>query len=269
MFRPKAILQACLLILIGSFLFDAHSYGQSGEVLNSPQKRFEISFGGGWGLYSMTKLDNYIDEVARSIEMFGGHTDIGHINDGPNVFGEVGYFVSPKVSASLGITYLHGGIRYKDTVILTSYSYFGIEVDTFFDEGTLTTTSIAPGLKIKYHFFIEKIDFSFTGGAAWCFGKYVRESTVKSQYDSSSWKSPLTAQGMGFLASTGASYHLNKTFSIGAEIGYRYFPTGDLKEKEGKSGEEQKVGTYASETLRKSNLDFSGPFILGSLSIRL
>lgn len=33
-----------------------------------------------------------------------------HIDNGPNLFGEVGYFVWPNVSANLGVTYLHGSI---------------------------------------------------------------------------------------------------------------------------------------------------------------
>ncbi len=260
MFRPMRVLLACLFILIGGLLFCAQSCSQGPEETNPAQKRFQISFGGGWALYRMSDIGRYIDEFSVSD---------GHIDNGPNIFGEVGYFVSPKVSTNLGVTYLDGGISYKDTVILTSYSYSGTEVDTFFDEGSLTTTLIAPELKIKYHFPIERIDLFFGGGTALCFGKYVRESTVRSQEGSTSWKSPFTAQGIGFLASMGASYHLNRTFSIGVEMGYRYFTTGDLKEKEDENDEPQKVGSYASEILRKSNLDFSGPFILGNLSIGL
>lgn len=265
MFRPKAFLLACL-ILIGCFLFNTQLlYAQSKEATNPTHKRFHISFGGGWALYRMTDINkHYIDEFVKEVGFFADHID-----NGPNFFGEVGYLVSPKVSANFGVIYLHGSSSMKGDVIITSYSYHGTEADTFFEETSLTTTLIAPELKIKYHFPIGKIDLFFGGGTAWCFGKYVGESTVKSQHGSTSWKSPLTAQGIGFLVSTGASYNLNKTISLGAEIGYRHFATGDLKEKEDKNGEPRKVGTYLMEILRKSNLDFSGPFILGSLSIGL
>jgi opacity protein-like surface antigen len=265
MVRFKVILYACLFVLIVSFLFDTGSYAQSREPTDPSTKRFEISFGGGWGLYRMTNINkHYIDELAR----FGGIFD-GHIDNGPNLSVGVGYFISPKVSINLGVTYLRGAISNTEDFIVTGYDYQGGFADTLLVEGSLTTTLVAPELEIKYHFPIEKMDLFFGGGTAWCFGRCVLESTVKSQEGSTLGESPYTAQGIGFLASTGASYNLNKTISFGAEIGYRYFATGDLKEPEDKSGEEQKVGTYASEILHKTNLDFSGPFILGSLSIRL
>jgi long-subunit fatty acid transport protein len=260
MFRPKVILQTGLFILIGSFLCSAQSGAQSRELANPPQKRFEISFGGGWGLYRMTRFNNRMDEVAGYVELIGGHVDIDHIDNGSTIFGEVGYFVSPKVSVNLGVTYLRGAGSYKENFIWTVDGYGdNSAVDTSLEEGSLTTTLVAPELKVKYHFPFEKTDLFLSGGVAWCFGKYVPKSTSGNLH--------LTAQGLGFLASTGAWYNLNETISLGAEIGYRHFVTGDLKDKD-KDGE-RKVGTMGSFTGYKTNLDFSGPFILGSLSIGL
>lgn len=48
---------------------------------------------------------HYIDEFAKDVGIFDDHID-----NGPNLFGEVGYFVWPNVSANLGVTYLHGSI---------------------------------------------------------------------------------------------------------------------------------------------------------------
>jgi opacity protein-like surface antigen len=265
MFKPKAVLLFCLFILIGSFLFETQPYAESRQATNPVQKKFQISFGGGWGLYSMREINkHYIDELAEL-----GGTFVDHIDNGPNVFVEVGYFVSPKVSANLGVTYLRGTISNMENLIITGYDYRGEIVDTLLVEESLTTTLVAPELKIKYHFSIEKIDLYLSGGTAWCFGKCVLKSTLKQPEESVSGESPFTAQGIGFLVSTGASYSLNKTISLGVEVGYRYFATGDLKDKEDKNAEPQKVGTYAMEILRKVNLDFSGPFLLGGLSIGL
>jgi len=272
MFRLNAILKVYLFILIGSFLFGAQLYAQNMERINPSQKRLEISFGGGWGVYSMTKFNNRMDEIAEYVEMTGGHVDIGHIDNGPSVFGEVGYFVSPNVSANLRVTYLRGAGSYKENFIWTVYGYGdNSAVDTSLEEGSLTATLVAPELKIKYHFLAERTDLFLSGGIAWCFGKCEGKSTFQERgawIIDTSYKSPtLTAQGIGFLTSVGGSYNLNKIISLGVEIGYRHFATGNLKNRDNDGY--GKVGTVMSLRNYKVNLDFSGPFILGGLSIRL
>lgn len=232
MFRNKVILQISLFTLIAIFLFEAQLYAEGRELTNPAKKRFEISFGGGWGFYSMTKFNNRMDEVAGYVEVIGGHVDIDHIDNGPTIFGEVGYFVSPNVSVNVRVTYLRGAGSYKANYTMTVFDYRDMaSIDTFLEEVSLTTTLVAPELKIKYYFPIGKIDLFFSAGTAWCFGKGDGETSLKERGAwilDNSYKSPsLTAQGIGFLASTGTWYNLNKTFSLGAEIGYRHFATGD------------------------------------------
>jgi hypothetical protein len=273
MFRPRWILRTCLFILIGSFLYSAPSDAKNKEVINPPQNRFEISFGGGWGLYSMRDINkHYIDEFAKESGVFDDHID-----NGPNLFGEVGYFVSPNVSANFGVTYLYGSISKKENVIITWYDYQGGIVDTFLEKGSLTTTLVAPELKVKYHFPFEKTDLFLSGGAAWCFGGSVLKAETNSPDGPIFEEYRFTAKGLGFAASTGAWYNLNKMISFGAEIGYRVFGTGDLKDKNGrvwvvgdlKDGN-GKVGIEEwPKTSHKMNLDFSGPFILGGLRLKL
>lgn len=264
MFRAKKILLACSFILIVCLSSDAQSYAQSKEATNPPAKRFQISFGGGWGLYNMNNINkHYIDDFADEVGIFDDQID-----NGPNLFGEVGYFISSDVSANAGVTYLHGSTSKKDDVIRTDE--YGNLLDTLLGERTLTTTLVAPHLKIKYHFPLEKIDLFLGGGGAWCFGRSSLRSTGSGaagrerEQTSYSNEYKFTAQGLGFLASAGASYDLNETLSIGAEVGYRHYTTGDLKDKDGDAWEVQWLPTYY-----KMNLDFSGPFILGTLSIRL
>jgi len=262
LFRAKVILQTSLFILIGSFLYSAQSNAQSKEVINPPQKRFEISFGGGWGFYSMTEFNNRMDEVAGYVEMIGGHVDIDHIDNGPTIFGEAGYFVSRNVSVNLGVTYLGGVGSYKANYTMTVYDYRdNASVDTFLEEGSLTATLVAPELEIKYHFPIGKPDLFFGGGVALCFGKCEGKSTFQERGAwniDTSYKSPtITAQRIGFLTSVGGSYNLNKIISLGIEIGYRHFATGDEEEKD------------KHMHLGSKELDFSGPFILGGMRLKL
>lgn len=247
------------------------SYAQSTGVRNPSQKRFEISFGGGWSLYRMTSINkHYIDEFAKGFGVFDDHID-----NGPNLFGEVGYFVSTKVSIDLGVTYLQGDISKKGNVIRTDEQ--GNVIDTLLGKARLSTALVAPGLRIKYHFPTEKIDLFIGGGAAWCFGKSVLKAETNSPQGPIFEEYRFTAKGLGFVASTGVSYNLNKTISFDTEIGYRIFGTGDLKDKNGevwvvgdpKDGN-GKVGVIGwPKTSHKMNLDFSGPFILGGLRLKL
>lgn len=260
MFRLNAILKVYLFILIGSFLFGAQLYAQNMERINPSQKRFKISFGGGWGLYRMTNINkHYIDEFAKGIGIFDHH-----INNGPNLFGEIGYFVSPKVSVSFGINYLRGGMDHKSYQVRTDEQGNVLDSSLAYTKTSLTTTLVAPELKIRYYFPIKKMDLFVSGGTTWCFGK----SALKAKFNLPEGfvleEYRFTAQGVGLLASTEVSYNLDKTISFGTEIGYRLFATSGLKDKNGKLWIVDATGKP-----HKMNLDFSGPFILGGLSLKL
>jgi hypothetical protein len=220
MLRLKTILKIYLLILIGGFWFAAPLHAQNMEGINFPQKRFEISFGGGWGLYRMTNINKYyIDEIG----IFDDHLD-----NGPNLFGEIGYFVSPKVSANFGVLYASGNSGQKGNINVIITNEQGNVIDTALrkTETSMIATLIAPELKIKYHFPLEKLDLFVGGGMAWCFGKLTLKSSG-SGAEGEGWQLlpysneyKFTAQGLGLLASTGVSYNLNKTISLGTEMGY-------------------------------------------------
>jgi hypothetical protein len=258
MFRTKAILQVCLFTLIGSFLIETQGYAETREGINPPQKRFEISFGRGWALYRMTSINkHYIDEFAKEVGIFDHH-----INNGPNLFGEVGYFVSTKVSIDFGVTYLQGDVSKKGNVIRMDEQ--GNVIDTSLGKTSLSTTSVAPELKIKYYFPTEKIDLFISGGAAWCFGRSVLKAETNSPEGPFLEEYRFTAKSLGFVASTGAWYNLNKMISLGAEVGYRLFATTDLKDKNDKAWVVNATGIS-----QKMNLDFSGSFILGGLRLKL
>jgi hypothetical protein len=268
MFRPKVILQTVLFILIGSFFYSTQSDAQSKEVINPPQKRFEIGFGGGWGLYRMTNINkHYIDEFAKGIGIFDHHID-----NGPTLFGEVGYFVSPNVSTNFRVTYVGGRGDQKGNINIIIMNEQGNVIDTALmkTETSMIATLVAPELKIKYHFPLEKLDLFLGGGMTWCFGKLTLKSSG-SGAEGEEWQLPpysneykFTAQGLGLLGSTGVSYNLNKTISFGTEMGYRLFATSGLKDKNGKVWIVDATGRPY-----RMNLDFSGPFILGGLRLKL
>jgi|GEM_PF-2753864 len=263
MFKTNAALLVCVLVFLGSRLPETEAYAQTGQAMNGAQKRFEISVGGGWGLYRMTNINkHYIDAFAKGLGFFDDHID-----NGPTLFGEVGYFLSPNISVDVGVIRLHGEVERQDL----SYrcDEYGNVIGASRWERSLTTSMMAPQLKVRYHLPMEKVYLFVGGGMAWCFGKATLRSTLAREWGevdrlpySDKWR--YTARGLGILASAGASYSVTEAFFLGAEIGYRYLTTGDLKEK---GGDVWKVGS--AETAHRMDLDFSGPFILGRLSLRL
>jgi len=268
MLRLKVILYACLLVLIHCLLFDTELYAQSRELINPSPKRFEISFGGGWGLYRMTNINkHYIDEFAKQVGIFDHYID-----NGPTLFGEVGYSVSPNVSANFGVTYAGGGGNQRSNINIIEMDEYGNVINTGFvkTETLLSTTLLAPQFKIKYYFPLEKVDLFLSGGMAWYFGKLTLKSSGLGA-EGEGWQllpysneRKFTAQGLGLLGSTGVSYNLNKTISLGTEIGYRLFATSGLKDKNGKIWIVDATGRPY-----RMNLDFSGPFMLGGLRVKL
>ena len=263
MFKPKAVSLVYVLVFIGSLLSETEAYAEPGQATNTLQKRFEISFGGGWGLYRMTEINkHYIDNFAKRL----GFLD-DRIDNGLTIFGGVGYFLSPTVSIDVGLMHLQGETAKEDP----SYrnDEYGNVIAVYRWERYLKTRMMAPQLRVRYHLSEQKVGLFVGGGIAWCFGKATLASTqwpewgeVEPLPPSEHWR--FTARGLGLLAFAGASMVLTGGCSLGAEIGYRYLTTGDLKDKDGNAW---KVGL--GDTAHTINLDFSGLYILGRFSLRL
>jgi hypothetical protein len=263
MFKPKAALLVSVLVFIGTLLPETEAHAEPGQATTAPQKRFEISFGGGWGLYRMTEINkHYLDDFARGLGFFDDHID-----NGLTIFGEVGYFLSPKVSVDVGLMHLQGETEKEDL----SYrnDEYGNVIAVYRWERSLKTRMMAPQFKVRYHLSTEKVDLFVGGGIAWCFGRATLGSIhwpewgeVEPLPPSEHWR--FTARGLGLLASAGASLVPTGASSLGAEIGYRYLTTGDLKDKDGNAWKAGSAGTA-----HRMDLDFSGLFILGRFSLRL
>lgn len=246
MLNIKRIYFIIFIVLCGIILLNTVSNAQT----VSSKRKLQITVGGGYGLFSMDKINKrYIDDFAKGFDILDEH-----INNGYDVSGDIGYFIRPNISGHLGITYLSGGINNKTTLMQTDE--LGSLIGTFPYEYSLKTTSFAPELKIKYHFFLNNnFDLFFGGGMALCFGK----SILKGEGESSSIgeKHTFTARGIGYFAISGLKIEINKIYSIGFETGYRHFTTGELKNNDGE--------VWSQEM--NLNLDFSGLFLLGTLSI--
>jgi hypothetical protein len=199
--------------------------------------------GAGWNLYSMSRInDYYIGEFARDMDLF-----YDKINNGPGLYAEFGFYLTPEISAGIGLAYLYGCTKKVDGDWKRS----------------LTTTMYAPEIKIRYHFSKNHPGYFMGGGLAWCFGKAVLDSkNAPAPWMDSDHYEP-DAQGFGLAIFTGYDWALNETFSIGTELGYRYYTTGDLEE----NGETW-ILEYSGSS-HKMNLSFSGPFISANLSIKL
>ena len=72
------------------------------------------------------------------------------------------------------------------------------------------------------------------------------------------------AQGFGLAFSTGGSYRISGPLYVFAEGGYRHFRTGHLKDEDGRAWEIRYTRPY-----HKMDLDYSGFFVLGGLSLRI
>ena len=262
-FPPKTALLLSVLVLTGTLLSATGTHAENGQPPSIPQKKFEITLAGGWGLYRMSKInEHYIDDFARGLGFFDEHID-----NGGTIFGEVGYFLSPRVSVDFGLMHLQGEIEKSDLQYRTDV--YGNVIGIYKWGKSLKATMMAPQLRVRYHFGKQKFDLFLGAGLALCFGKaslasiyWPEAGEVEPLPTSERWR--FTGRGLGVVTSAGSSSSLTETFSLGLEIGYRYLTTGDLKDKNGKVWEAGSAGNA-----HRMNLDFSGPFVLGRFSLRL
>lgn len=259
MFSPKRKLSMWLFVLVCSLLFSGQLSAQIEQFPTSVGEKIRISIAPGWGLYSMNDLNkHYLDRFAKPTGIFEDN-----INGGPNIYGEVSYFVTPNISASFGINYLRGQLEKKswEDIDVVGQGTFPARW-----ERSLTTTALAPQVMVKYHFPLGDLDLFSGAGIAWCWGKAVLKSDQRIPDLSTSFKTEdrFTAQGAGLLGCVGMSHDLSDRYAIGTEIGYRHFVTGDLETEGGDPWVVEYTGTS-----HKMKLDFSGAFLLLTLSLKL
>lgn len=257
--RGKSV-SAWLFLLICGLVFGAPLNAQSWESGAPFGDRLRIGLATGWGLYSMDDVNkHYIDGFAKEMGILDDNID-----GGPSIYGEVSYFFTPRISTDFGVLYLRGCSQKKSWESVLVFPGGGTYATRW--ERALTTTALAPQMMVKYHFPLRDLDLFSGVGIAWCWGKSILKSderipdlgtSVSSEYR-------YTAQGLGLLGSIGMSHDLTDRFAIGTEIGYRHFVTGNLEDPSGNPWEVEYGGGG-----HKMDLDFSGAFMLVSLSMRL
>lgn len=258
MHRPG--LSSCLVVLAIIPLICSPLHAQYTNEVNPALKKVNIRFSAGWGRYKMGNInDHYVSGFAKPLGLLQND-----VTNGINLCGEAGWFITRNISTDLAVTYLRArtGKESKDPVC----DPYGNPIGHSTTKRSLTTSLIARELKVRYHLPRKKSDLFFGVGAVWCRGTAVLRSIMEERgdYDSASDESRYTAQGGGFLFSAGASHNFYRAMSFDTEIGYRHFVTGDLTDEYGE--------VWYARYLKsgpKMNLDFSGPFILTGLSLRL
>jgi Outer membrane protein beta-barrel domain len=218
--------------------------------------KFELGFGAGWASYSLGDInDHYIDQFARPASILRNNID-----DGLNATGELGYFLTPRLSLHLGYIYLKGSTDAESRLILTDE--YGNPFGEWKTKLSLGTSISAPALRFRYLFLDKDWDIFISGGGAWCFGKAVIKSEIYMNANAapSVIKYELTRSGLGYFGTFGLRFRITDQVALNAEAGYRRFKTGTLRDS---SGEEWIVDFNGPN---KISLDMSGPYFLSTLS---
>jgi len=260
MFTSGKSVSISLFLLVCGLMFSSVLHAQSWESETPPGDRLRISLATGWGLYGMDNINkHYIDGFAKEADILEDNID-----GGPSIYGEVSYFLTPRISTGFGVLYLRGFSEKKSWENVLVFP----EGETYAArwERSLATTAVAPQVTVRYHFPLGDLDLFSGVGIAWCWGKSVLKSDerIPDLEISESIEYRYTAQGLGLLGSVGMSHDLTERWAIGTEIGYRHFVTGDLEDPSDNPWAVEYDGRG-----HKMNLDFSGAFVLVSLSMRL
>jgi hypothetical protein len=259
MFKSRKSVSASLLLVVFGLVFSAPLSAQGWESESFTGEKLRFSVGAGWGLYSMDDLNkHYIDNFAKQAGILEDN-----IEGGPSFFGEVSYFLTPSVSTSFGLAYLRGFVEKNSWETVLVFPGGGRYATRW--ERSLATTALAPQVTVKYHFPLGDLDLFSGVGICGFWGKSVLKSDARipDLGVSETSENRFTAQGVGWLGSVGMSHDLTDRSAIGTEIGYRHLVTGDLEDPLGNPWVVEYDGTH------KINLDFSGAFVLVSLSFKL
>ena len=225
------------------------------------EEGFQFTLGGSKGAVDQSDInDKYLDEYARPAGLFEDN-----ISNPYGTLMEIGYRLPPRHSLHIGLCYNNGRTT-KDSrspIIDDAQNVIG----SLTGKNELYSNAIIPHVRIKYS--VPRASFSpcFSMGVCYAFGKAVlsNELTVDSSgAEIFSRKDKYTANGWGWLATVGVGNKINRRLSYGLEFGYRRLLTGDLEDERGE------VWRFdGSDPAQAIRLDFSGWFLLGTISVDL
>ena len=253
--------------LVSAFLVALIAF--TSDTIAAPDNHgFEITVAGGLTYVAMGDInDVYIEKFA---EPFGLIDD--DVNSGLILFGEAGLALLPYVSVYPGLSYTRGTADGSLSMKLYEPTSGPEPIGSATMTHRVTTSMIAPHLRVKCRVLQGPTSLFVTVGGLFGFAT----AAVETDWEVNGPSLPdldesdeYTAQGLGFMVSIGGQRNVSNTLDLGVELGYRYLKTGDLEDDNGKPWT---VGGPDSVILPESTtmeLDFSGLFVIGTLSFNL
>jgi len=221
----------------------------------------EMTVGAGWGFTDQSDInDKYIDELAKPAGLLDDN-----LSHRISFYGELGYVLPPRHVLCVGLSYMGGKSAKESSSPIVDENQNIIGSMTVSNE--LTTSAVILHVRVKY-FLWRKSRRPFVGlGLAYAFGE--AESTHETVVDSSGatlWRSndDYTGRGWGWFVTLGTKRDLTGPLAVGVEGGYRRLLTADLKDEAGEVWRFD--GSSPAQAIR---LDFSGWFVMGTLSVEL
>lgn len=222
---------------------------------------FQFTFGSSFGASDQNDInDKYLDEYARPAGLFDDR-----VTNPFSLLGEIGYRLPPNHSIHIGLSYTNGKTSKGSRLLIIDEAQNVIGSMT--DRKELRLSAIIPQVRMKYALPWASFTPFLSLGACYAYGEVSLSDRLT--VDSSGaevWRheDDFTANGWGWLVTAGAARNIAGRISFGAEAGYRRLITGDLEDKTGN------VWRFdGSDPAQAIRLDFSGWFLLGTISVDL
>lgn len=210
---------------------------------NTP--RFQITAYGGGTWFDMKNINDYV-----------GYADqlglpASPLYKAPNFGAEIDFFLNEQVSVGIGADYVtEDADAALDGLAAGGLSHMMADMEVSF---------IAPRAQIKLHNLQGAWDYHFGVGAAFILG--TAELSIAT-LGGDVTNLDLEENGVGAFGMAGASYEIAPPFTIGGQLGYRYYYAGKLDDGE------LNMFYSALGTREMLELDFSGVYAVVSLGMR-
>lgn len=219
--------------------------GMATAQTESNPPSFQISVYGGGTWYDMENFNDYMTYAKRlglpSSPLYGG----------PNLGGEFDLFLNEKISVGLGVDYVW------EDADAAFYALFGSGLKKI--AADMEVSFMAPRMHLKLHNLQGPWNYHFGVGVAYIFGK---AKLAIDTVGGSVMDLDLEENGVGAFGAAGASYTFAAPFTIGGQLGYRYYHAGELDDGE-------LVLLYNALGMHKMlELDFSGIYAVASIGMK-
>lgn len=251
--KRKRIQLMVLAFSVASWAICNSVFAQAPGTRNE-QKRFRITLGGGWANYDMKPTGGSYP-VSDGYFWPSGIWTKSRISGGAGGFLEGGYSLWPKVTISAGVMHLLGSTEDSNYERSFLDDYNNREHPDVEFRASMTS----PFVELQYVFPIKPLEIFAAIGISYIFADAYHSHVAVDSVTPPSlpWEpKDFHSRGIGYLTGIGVSYGISRTIFVNSETGYRFLRTGDLQDDGGR-------------TWQDMNLDFSGPYMMASLSFRL